>query len=429
MADRALPVWLVSFGLALIIAGQPIGWWVRGTFTSGESPVFPAAVVLAGALMLFLGAHQRPMKVYAAPSVFMAPLLLVVLPTVALAATQPVLMAVDILYGVFMLTLVPLVACTGLDRLARLPLAIIWVGGISCALALLSLAMNPAEEAVSRLTVAGNDNPIIIGNIGATVILATFCHVLHRRQTRPAILALALALILGLANVLLSNTRSVLLGLVLTLPIVLLFAPRSSVKSRPDLRFLGLLVALFTTVGAVAFVSLIGIETTTTLGTVFMERLFGTLALFESDPVAAYDQSTNERVVMLQEAWRGLQFFGNGVSAQTRFQHGFALPAGYAHFSYLQILYDLGVLPFIVYLALMLVVPLVLIVRTLMKPVHDPAVIFIIGLWLYRQTDLFTHGTPYDWQNLFPAMLLYAVLARPGAGLSQSLRARPLPDE
>ncbi len=411
-ADGRLHGWLASLGLALVIAGQPIGWWVRGTFSGGESPVYPAAVVLLGTALLFLGARQRPMMIYASPPVFMAPLLLVVLPVVALAATQPQLMMVDALYGLFMLLVVPLVATTPISRLEKLPLAVVWVGGISCALALVSLITNPTEEAMSRLTVAGNDNPIVIGNIGATVIIAALCHALPRPLSRIAITGLALAMVIGFANVLLSNTRSVFLGLGMALPVVLLFTPRSRQKSRNDLRFLGLLFAMLMGAGAIAIVAVVGMETITTLSNLFLERLTGTLSLFESDPAAARDQSTSERVVMLEDAWRGLRILGNGVAGQARFQHEVALPATYAHFSYLQILYDLGVFPFILYLLLVLVAPLVLTVRALRNPKRQPAVIFVIGLWLYRQIDLLTHGTSYDWQNLFPAMLLYAVLAR-----------------
>lgn len=412
--------WLASYGLALVIAGQPIGWWVRGTFTSGESPVFPAAVVLLGMALLFLGSRERPAIFYAAPPIFLAPLMLIVVPVVVLALTQPQLMAVDIFYGLFMLLIIPIIACTRLERLAGLPIAVIVVGSISGMLALFSLITNPVEEALLRLTVAGNDNPIIIANIGATVVFAALCYVFSQHLSRAMLVLISIFIIVSLGNVLLSNTRSAFLGLTMSVIFVFMFSRRQNSTVPTNMAFFGLILTLLIVIVCVFAIRIIGLEQIVQITSVFNERIFGALSLLDAEGMSAQDQSTQERVVMLEEVWTRLSIFGNGVSAQARWGHGFALPGDYAHLSYLQVIYDLGIIPFVVYLVLMLAIPLALVVNALRSKTTKPVVVFVIGLWLYRQVDLFTHGTPYDWQNLFPTMLLYAVLARESIGLIRS---------
>lgn len=413
-ASSSPPSGWAAFGLALILFGQPIGWWVRGTISEGDSAVYPAAVVLIGLAILAATGLQRPPRLHVEPALAAIPVCFAVIPIITLAATQGELMIVDLGYGIFMLILAPILWCIPTDRLERLPHHVVLVASISCGLALLTLAQNPVGAFVGRLTVAGNDNTILIGNLGATLFMATLIVIVSEPAGSGRRLLYGLLLAIGLACLMLSNTRSAMLGLLLAAPLaVWLAAPNAGSGHGLALRLPFVTLGLVAASVAAAAIVLIGADKLAVLFEDFINRFSGVFRGFgDATALSSPDQSTQERMLVLSEAWRQSGLLGNGVNAMASGSRGFETPGEYPHLTYLQVLLDLGTIPFFVYVCTMLVIPLWFVLKISSPGRMAPMPAFVMSFWTFKQADLFTHSTPYDWHNVYPTLLLFALLAR-----------------
>jgi O-antigen ligase len=404
-----------AFGLALTLFGQPIGWWIRGTLSAGDSPVYPAAVSLLGLAIVAIAGLQRPPRLHVEPLVAALPVCFVLLPVIALALIDVEAMVVELAYGIFLLVLAMTIWCIPTSRLDCFPRQVALVAAISCGLALLTFALNPIGAFVGRLTVAGNDNTIVVGNTGAVLMIATLTLIVSEPAGPGRRILHGLLLAVGLACLFLSNTRSAMLGFLLAGPLTvwLCAVPRGQgrlASIRIPLLVLGILVAAAVTAGAL----FIGLDKLAILFEDFVNRLSGVFRGFgDASALNVPDQSTQERVLLLSEAWRQSGLLGNGVNTMAHGGGAYEAPGKYPHLSYLQVLLDLGILPFLVYLLVMLVVPLRLVIQVALPRAMAPMPAFVIGLWAFKQADLFTHSTPYDWFNIYPTVLLFALLARP----------------
>ena len=105
---------------------------------------------------------------------------------------------------------------------------------------------------------------------------------------------------------------------------------------------------------------------------------------------------------------------GKGISAQIRANKDGVELAVYPHFTYLQAVYDLGIVGGLLFALLHLVVPLWLIWRRLKIGSLDWASAFAILFYAFAHIDHLTHGTPYAWFTTMPIALLFVILPREG---------------
>ena len=411
--------WRSSLGLATVLAGQPIAWTVRGIVGGGKNPVYPIVAILLGfALLVRVDWFRRPVF-YPAPRLVGAIVLLWLVPLAALSLLAPADIGLDGAYAVFLAGLAFGIALTPIAALRRLPEAMTIVGGTSSILALGTLVFGHVAENFVRLTVAGTDNQAIAGIIGGITMITALLVV--RTSARPGFivgLATGIAFVAGLAAVALSNTRSVMVLLALCLPLVwFVFAPRrrqalprgsaGRAGDRQQAVFVSL-VALALIAAPTAAAALFKRQALAAVVKLFTVRLASTFSAADTTHFKATDSSEQIRAHIFEYTIRRLDLVGHGMSEQIRSGFGY-----YPHLAYLQAFYDFGILGGLLYLALALVVPTMIIVDYLRGARRDPAATFAILYFIYGQGDQLGHTTPYGWTGLVGIVLVY-VLVRPG---------------
>ncbi len=425
---------IAALGLAIILVGQPVAWSVRGFVGDGVNPLYPIAAVLFGLLLLVRRSWFHDPRLYVSAPLAVAMILLWLLPVAALSLVAPVEVGNDGAYALFLAAVALAVAMTPLAALRDLPETMTLVGGISSVLPLVNLLFGHAAAKFVRLTLAGSDNQAITGSVGGATMIAALLVVLTNRRPGIAVgLATSLAFVAGLGCVVLSNTRSVMLMLLICLPlIVLVVVPRMRAGASAGLpRAGGGQRAAFWTVlglalvaapaGAAAVFSRTAIET---IGKLFTDRILGAFAAFDDKRFQVLDESSQIRVHILDYTIRRLDLLGHGISEQIRSGFGY-----YPHLTYLQAFYDFGVFGGLLYLQLGLVLPFALIYRRLRSGPLDPAAAFVMLYFIYGLGDQFSHSTPYSWSGLIPAVLVFAVVARSplavGPGVTAAASGRP----
>jgi hypothetical protein len=418
--------WLTSFGLALILVGQPIAWFVRGQLTDGESPVFPAAIVLIGFLMVLGNRPFRNPRLQVDPAILAIFVLLVLLPIVALAMVAPVELLTDWTYSLFTIAVLAALAITPLSSLRHLPLAVALVGGVSSALPIYELATSSALENFVRLTLRGNNNTLVVGTVGGmTMLSATWAIVTGGARSLATGFLCAVAFVAGLAGVALSNTRSVMIALLYSLPILLLvlrplargtFQPVPPSVARAQ-RFVFLVATGLAALSAPAVLSsVVDTETLESVLEAFADRIAGAFSALSGDEFGSVDRSSAERIELIASTMNGLTFWGEGINSQLLEQGNRRDRGVYPHLTYLQAFYDLGLPGAIIFTLTNLAIPLALISRRLLDSRIDPAIGLFIIYYLFSHMDQLTHGTPYFWYITLPVGLVYAMVPRPLPG-------------
>jgi len=420
MQSKSFDSILTSLGLALILAGQPIAWWARGTFFDSESAIFPAAAVLIGFGFLV---RLRP---FAGAQLQVPPWLIGVyalgylVPIGLLSLVDPVELGDDAAYAFFTALVVFAVAITPLRALQQLAPALTLVGGISSTLPLVELATGDLVETFTRFALKGNNNPLVLGMVGGATVIAALL-TLHTSRRRSALIGLGCgaATAAGAAAIVLSNTRSVVLSLIITIPVFYalilprIARPSGSLDGRKRQLFAFLASLAVSAVAAPsAAVVLLGPELLTDMSTAAVERATGAVAAVTEPGGGQVDRSTQGRIDIFERSLAGLTATGHGINAQIRAQGDVVGEGIYPHFTYLQAFYDFGIAGAIWFALLHLVLPLLLIARRYFAAPLDPATAFIILYYLYSHIDHLTHATPYSWLALMPVALVYALVPR-----------------
>lgn len=408
--------WREAMGLALIICGQPIGWSIRGQLLPGsENPIFPAGVILLGLALMANPAWIVRRDLQCSPAMLAIPMFGLFVPYAALAALAPApIVLTTMAYAIVLVVLTLVVAMTPSERLAALPAAVLLVGTISSVLPLIELAAGGPAKGFFRLTVSGNENPLIIGNIGGITVLAGMVVGLGPAGGSAKVgLAAGLGTAIGLLAMLLSNTRSAALMIVvcalvfLTLVRPRLARPAARARSPRTLAYVAVLAASVAAAPTIA-IALLGPELFWDLAKVGLLRFAGALALVAPD-AGSVDLSTSIRTQLLREVWDNMTIGGEGYMAQALRSGD---PALYPHLSYIQAFYDLGLVGGLSFLLIILVLPAALAVAALWHGRLSPTNAFVLLLLLFSQGDHLSHGTPYSWTSSIPALLMYTLVAR-----------------
>lgn len=425
----------VAFGLALILVGQPIAWFVRGQFFQSESPVFPAIPVLIGVVLILSRAIEPPVRLQVHPTVVASYALLWPMAMSAMSLVEPMLLLTDWAYGFVVVVVMVGLSLVPREELENLPIAILLVGSVSCALPLYELATGSLVESALRLALQGNSNTLVVGMVGGLTMLTALLVLLGSHQRSFGLgLLISVAFITGLGCVVLSNTRSVVLAIIYCLALIL-FVLVPAIRAQPAIRpkrrsqagmvvFL-VLVAGAAVMGPVAGRIALGEEGTEKFIETVILRFEGSVGLFQPSRYSFVDASTQSRVDTIRETFDGISLFGQGISAQIRANKDGVELAVYPHVTYLQAVYDLGIVGGLLFAVLHLVVPVWLILQRLREDWLDWASGFAILYYAYAHVDHLTHGTPYNWFTTMPIALLFVLLPRP-SGLPTTGRLHPL---
>jgi hypothetical protein len=415
-----------SFGLALVLAGQPIAWSARGLLFKTSGAALPVGIILLGLLLLIRREQILTLRLYADPIMVAGLTAFVLVPVSMLSLLSLGELATDGCYAAFLIVLLWVLALTPLRSLRYLPETVTAVAASSSTLALLNLVMGEVPADFARLTLAGNNNPLIVGMVGGTTMIAALMSLMRADETSRIVpIALGLAFVAGMACVVLSDTRSVMLSLFVCLPLLVVLYPRSNYLHSKYLLLFSGVVATALVLAPAAAVTLLGPRPFVHFVDQAGKRLTGALNLFDAERARSVDVSSTLRIATLEQSWDRLTIIGHGISAQSRAQSGEVTPAVFPHLAYLQAIYDFGVVGGLVYLVMALLLPLAMIVLRLRAGNVGQATRYAIVAFVYGQADQFTHATPYSWLGLMPIVLVYSLVARP-SGTRMPSSASPL---
>jgi hypothetical protein len=399
-----------SLGLAVIFAGQPLGWALRGGTGGGDSPIFPVATLLIGMLLMTRSRWIFSLKLYSDPVLFAIPVFLMLVPFVLMSLTN---LPDNLQIGGYTGLLVVVMLCVALNPASRfdtLPRALMIIGFLSSLDPFIELLLgNPADQLGGRLALSGNSNVLLTGSIGGiTMISAALVGDDNKGNSALVGLLASVAFVTGLGALVLSDKRSdefimfAIAGLYL-----LLRTRRERVSAKSDGAKRQRLVFASVLIGGVAALPAIA--------TLFFSKY--ALLVFEATSEARHngffnsfsggsytaDTSTNGRFATIEFAYKHLDFIGHGMMHQTITQ-GSGI---YTHLAYLQAFYDMGILGGFMFALVTVVIPVALIyMHVRLSPVR-PGEMLVILLFFYVQGDVLTHGAPYSWTSLLPCLLCY----------------------
>jgi hypothetical protein len=426
--DGAGSPWPASIGLALIIAGQPLGWAMRGQTGGGKSILFPVGIVIIGFLLLLHSDMLIRLRLYARPVPFAAALFLLLIPVTALLFVDPVGLVQYLVYMVFIVSVIFATGFNASERFDRFPEALMLVAGASSLAPLLELAIGGVAKGFFRLAISGNDNTLIVATTGGIAMLAaTVSAFSPRRGSFLWGFICAGVWLAGLAAALLSGTRSVFGMILVLIPLyALVLRDRKASGKQRGLKTSAFWLILL--VGALAAptaaIAIVGLDTLAEISSRSLSRITGALALLGGS-AGSVDESTAIRAQLVAESWANMSLAGQGVMALP-YSHGDL--SVYQHNAYLQAFYDLGLFGGGLYIGITLLVPLAMVAAVIARGNVNPTEQLLILLFLFVQGDMLAHGTPYNWSPLLAVGLVYVLLTRdpmPGQRLRPGDR-RPL---
>jgi hypothetical protein len=405
-----------ALGLSLIICGQPIAWTLRGILTSGENPVFPAAAVLLGVGLMLEWRWISNWQLHTDLRFVLTPLCLFLLPVSFIALGNPVELGVLGAYIFFLAGVVIVIALHETDDFAALPHFILASGFVSTVMPLVQLLVTGASKNFFRLTIVGNDNSILVADIaGLTALAALVILVQGRRNSMVFGLFIAMIFAVSLGVVVLTNTRSVMIFLVLDI-LFLVVVAISGLLARPGQpsggrRHAGFVAGLLASAAAfpAAAILLLGADLAKSFVSRSWERVDGALAAAMGDQLSA-DASTTLRSDLVFYSWDRLTLLGHGMMAQ-QVDQGQGM---YPHLSYLQAFYDFGLIGGLMYFFVILAVPATIMLRRLAMGNVAPTELLIMLMFILAQGDHLTHAPPYAWTSLVPPLLVLLLLSRTG---------------
>ena len=422
-AQVGISPWPASLGLALILAGQPLGWALRGQTGGGKSILLPVGIVIIGFLLLLRADMLVGLRLHARPVPFATVVMLLLVPVTVLLFVDPSGLAQYIVYMVFIVGVIVVVGFSTTERFARLPEALMLVAGLSSLAPLLELAIGGVAKGFFRLAISGNDNTLIVATTGGMAILAaTVSAFSPRRGSLLWGLICASVWLTGLAATLLSGTRSVFGMIIVLIPLYafVLRKRQASGTNRGGKRLGFWLVLIAGAIAApTAAIAVLGLATITEISGRSISRLAGAVALFEGSK-GSIDESTAIRAELAAESWDNMSVAGQGVMALP-YSHGDL--SVYQHNAYLQAFYDLGLFGGCLYISVSLLIPLAMVTALLVRGSLSPTEQLLVMLFIYIQGDMVAHSTPYNWSPLIAVGLVYVLMDRDQR--QQGSRARP----
>lgn len=401
-----------SLGLATVLCGQPIAWAVRGTLALQTGAIFAAVPVILGMLLMAQPKWILQRRFHSDALLLSMPILLVAVPFAALSLLHPTELGPLGAYAICIAAMAILLGLNESEALDHIPTAVLALGFIGSFAPMLQFLMN-ARNFLARLAIEGNSNTLAVATIGGLTAMAAIIvsDTIGRSRIWVGLIS-AFAFTVGLTAVVLSNTRSVMIVLLVCIPLYVFYLSKRLARAgaKPPKR--GNIAFIVTAIVLLGFVpllvaSIMDPKALDVFVQVSTNRFLGA-ANFFSQNGSSGDTSSTERWNLIQSSWRGIDGIGRGMMADS-----VARGDGYyPHLSYLQAFYDLGFAGGAIFLIVTLIVPAALIVLRLRAGALKSSDAFVVILFVFFQGDNFFHAVPYSWMSLLPVVLVYALFSR-----------------
>lgn len=394
-----------SLGVGLLLAGLPSVWVVRGWLGAPQSQGFTIGLLLLGVLLVGRLPTAGRIRLYGQPFA-----VLLLNASILSLLTFSALAAPTIDAGPASLALVLAVSLTMFtvprNRFENIDLNLTVVGLASCSLVLIPVLAGEVSLGGARLpagSTASTNQVAFAGGIAVT--MGVYC--LWRRSYEvPTRILAGVAVLVGLAVIVLSQTRTVVFGLLLCTGLAVvrafwkrrsrLFARRKHPVPQRLQRSSLAVVGLILVTGVFLLSGNRSIKSYAFGFADSMERGYQSLVFGNETE----DISAGERRRDLKEVWSRSTVTGRGYRT-------LRVDAPLA-----QALYDMGILGGGGFAFITLLVPLLFVAHVALKP--EPSHAELCGIYLYvvLLPNLFFHGTPYDFTEWLPVVVLFGLTAR-----------------
>lgn len=392
-----------AIGFALTLVGLPIVWVLRGMFgISGDGAAFSYVFMAAAVALLVRWTSLLRLRLYGPSTPLLWPIGFIV-PSLLLGASAGAIE--DWMYLAFLLVVILGFYTVPMRAWRDLPYMLLMVSFVACGLTLFDAMIGGVDLSGQRLYAGDSGSPNQLSFVGGIAVVTALYLLKSRWALRGFKFYYVMAsLPIGLIVILLSGTRSTIVGLALSAlgySVYWVFSVgqgegSKSIKRRSLLTLPRLLIGL--TIGYLLSVFLL--PENVLLGYLdtlidFLQR--GYQAYFYGQAV---EESAEIRHRLLLYAFSHLTVGGEGFKAL------------YVDFPLLQAFYDLGIIGGSLFLFVSVAVPAAFFKTILFSKKKYTIDLYGALIYLLFFPNLFVHGQPYDFSIWLPIILFYGVTIR-----------------
>lgn len=392
-----------SLGLALLVAGQPLAWTARDLLGFTNSFLFSAGMIAVALLMLTDLGVLFQAKLYAT-KLSIAPPLLWLTGTVVLAvgAAKFTDRVREPLYQLAIVAALVAIHSVRPSKLASFCKALFLVSFITTTIPLLQF-LTGRLTLNGRLAAGDSNSPNQLAFVAGFLLISSLIWAWCSPHTLRNVLATTVAILTAIATAVLSNTRSVFIGVAICLLYKFAQLFINGLKRRSNVN----ISSRLSTYGAIAILSVTVVITYTRsrslnayLDDVTTHLKLGYLGYVEGVSGVESSAETRRRLMFYELA--NLNWTGHGYRSL------------YIDCPALQSFGDGGIILGVLFLVITICIPVTIVAKKLLSD-HSPAPPLeqlMTYFYLISVPNLFLHGEPYDFTTWFYLVAVYGTLVR-----------------
>lgn len=389
-----------AFAVSFIFCGLPLVWVLREAIGITNIQLFTWIVMATVVMILpqFKGHLYGDTKAIVFPLSFLAYLIVI-----SFASGIPE--DNGFIYLLFVFSVFVGLMTVPTRNLILVPILFLFISALSCVITVGNIILNDIEL-IGRIYAGDSNSPNQLSFVGGLAMVSglfvLFNHVSTNRWTQ---FLSYMSILLGLIIVILSVTRSTVLGLVLCAVICIFFKITKliTIQTRHDCTNAKIIKAK--KIGArITILLLFLLGGYLYAGDIVSVYFFQFITYFQKGILSYFygitgiEESAETRYYQIYLAL-------NGIFEYPIAGHGYK--SLYVDFPILQSFYDLGLFGGIYFLIIALLLPIIFIIRTMIS-VNSPALQrFVAYVYVYFTPNLILHGQPYDYPLWLPIVLLF----------------------
>jgi len=385
-------------GFSLIIAGLPIAWVLREMLHVSSGNVFSYFFMTIGVVLFIRWFSILKLRLYGPATSLLLPGIFLGLSLLLSTLSGSI---DDWMYLIFLLVVLFSFYTIPLADLKFLPHAMMVVSFMASVLTLSQVFTGNVDLIGQRLFAGDSNSPNQLAFVGGiTLVTGIFLLNKYKGFKLIAFILINFSIFMGLAIVLLSGTRSVVLGLGLCASgyiFLKIFADKDMRLNKSTLMkvvrlSLGLMIIFLLILFLIP-------------GDVLSKYTGGFFDYFQRGFEAYFygimgEESADIRHSLLLYAYSHLTFWGEGFKSL------------YVDFPLLQAFYDLGLLGGLLFLGVTVIVPVLVSGMILLSKNMNTSATYGALIYFLFLPNLFLHGQPYDYPIWLPIILFYGLTMR-----------------